>query len=154
MTITTKYNIGDKVWIGMTRWIDKSVKCPECEYGYIKIILSTGAESRARCPVCYGRNFKSSGDFHPVVESMTIGSVRYDSHAKVDEQFSYMCHETGVGSGSIWYEPHIFTTKEEAEGHAQALTIRAKADGLRASLAQAAHDEEEYNRTAQTIPED
>lgn len=154
MTITTKYNIGDIVWVGMTRCIDKSVKCPECSYGYIKIKLSTGAESQARCPVCYGRNFKHDYDFCPVVERLTIGSVRYNSAADERERFSYMCIETGVGSGSIWYEEYIFATKENAEQHAQILTNQAKAAKIEEIAQREIADKKEYECTACTVPED
>lgn len=152
MIITTKYNIGDRVWIGMTRWTDKSVKCPECRYGYIEITLTTGEKALARCPRCYGRSYKSNFDFNPIVQQVTIGSVRYDSYAKEDERFSYMCVETGVGSGSIWYEPNIFCTKEEAEYHANVLTDKAKKDGLKERIAREERDKENYNSATPTIP--
>ena len=38
----------------------------------------------------------------------------------MDSPVSYMCHETGVGSGSIYDERNLFPTKEEAIAFAQA----------------------------------
>lgn len=131
MNITTKYSIGDKLWVGVTCWIDKSVKCPECEYGYIAITLKSGESSHAKCPQCYGRGRFPTWDFHPVVEEVTIGSVHYASHKIPEQQVSYMCVETGVGSGSIWYEPLLHLTQAEAEASAAILTEKARADAKR-----------------------
>jgi len=50
--------------------------------------------------------------FDPSVSKLTIGSVRVDTS---DERgTSYMCIETGVGSGSIYYESDLFSTHDEA----------------------------------------
>lgn len=51
------------------------------------------------------------------METLTIGSVRFDSHdsGADSEPASYMCRETGVDSGSIWYESQLRATREEAE---------------------------------------
>lgn len=144
MNITTKYNIGDKVWIGRTHWQDKSIVCPECVNGFIKLRLKSGQENHAKCPVCYGRGRDARWDFYASVEEFTIGSVRYDSAASPEEQFSYMCVETGVGSGSIWYEPNIFTTKEGAEQYAACATERARESQRIQYEQQKQHDKENY----------
>lgn len=144
MNITTKYSIGDKVWIGRTQWQDKSIVCPECVNGYIKIQLKSGQESHAKCPVCYGRGRYAVWDFYPSVEEFTIGSVGYDSASPPEEQFSYMCIETGVGTGSIWYEHNIFTTKEEAEQYAARATERARESQKLEYARQKQADKENY----------
>jgi len=50
----------------------------------------------------------------PEVRSLTIGSVRVDTAAKESERISYMCEETGIGSGAIFYEHDLFLEYEVA----------------------------------------
>jgi len=50
--------------------------------------------------------------FHPYVKTLTIGSVRIDTHD--ENPVSYMCRETGVGSGSIYNENSLYPTHDEA----------------------------------------
>lgn len=145
MNITTKYSIGDKLWIGVTRWIDKSVKCPECEHGYITVTLKSGESNHVKCPKCYGRNRFPAWDYHPIVQEVTIGSVRYDSHEIPEQQVSYMCVETGVGTGSIWYEPLLHLTQAEAEVGAAILTEKARADAKREMAEREERDKANYN---------
>jgi len=65
-------------------------------------------------------------EFAPSVEVLTIGSVRVDTH-DIEHPVSYMCRETGVGSGQIHCEADLFHTREEAQAAAEA---KAKAQNL------------------------
>lgn len=112
MIIETKYNIGDCVYHVM--YTQKQIKkpCPSCNSkGRINL-----KKQKFNCPDCYGRGTKESYSKRQWMFDvpLTIGSIRYDS-ARSDETTTYMCNETGVGSGSIYHEEDLFLTKEEAE---------------------------------------
>lgn len=152
MNITTKYSIGDKVWLGVTHWLDKSVKCPECEYGYIKITLKSGESDLCKCPKCYGRGYKHAYDFHPIVNQLTIGSVRFDS-AGEDDMYEYVCVETGIGTGGLYKESLLHPTQAEAEIAAALETERAREHSKKEQAEREARDKAEYERPI-TIPAD
>lgn len=57
----------------------------------------------------------------PCVRSLTIGSIRIDTNDS--DPVSYMCAETGVGSGNIYSEQTLFATQDAAEADAE---IKAK----------------------------
>ncbi len=47
--------------------------------------------------------------------TLTIGSVRIDTAARdYSEPVEYMCVETGIGSGSVYRESHLFETESAA----------------------------------------
>jgi hypothetical protein len=61
------------------------------------------------------------------IDEVTIGSVRIDT---ADENpVAYMCKETGIGSGSIYYEKNLRATRFEAEE--LAASEMARVAGLR-----------------------
>lgn len=47
------------------------------------------------------------------VRELTIGSVRIDTAGK--EPISYMCSETGIGSGNVYPESYFYATRVEAD---------------------------------------
>lgn len=121
-----KYKVGDKVWYGTTHGTTKSLPCPDClDSKKWKAVAPAGNEYEFDCPRCtriYHGKHELSLDYAvyvPHVRQLTIGSIRTDSDAKIDEQVSYMCMETGVGSGSIYYQPMLHDTEESARIHAE-----------------------------------
>jgi hypothetical protein len=55
--------------------------------------------------------------------------VRIDTAQKQDEDYhpvSYMCLETGVGSGAVYYEHRMFDTEEAALAFAQLYSRRTE----------------------------
>jgi len=88
MILNTKFNIGDKVFCA-------------CERGN-KIILEG--------PFTIGSVRKSVTD-SPGREGETI----FDNYKpRKSEEESYMCVETGIGSGQLFYAENLFSTCEEA----------------------------------------
>jgi len=69
--------------------------------------------------------------FGSTVRKLTIGSVLIDTHEDRGP-VSYMCRETGIGSGSIYYESKLFASKADADAHASAeaasKTVEAQAE--------------------------
>ena len=130
MKLLPIYYIGQKVWLGRTH-MDGShhTECPDCKgTGKWSWEAPSGLTGEVECPRCHGRRTLQQRCFAPHVEQLTIGSVRTDTAAKPEEQVSYMCTETGVGSGSVYYENKLFFTKEDAQAAADQATALANAE--------------------------
>lgn len=122
-TIETKFGVGEVVYVASTVTTRKRHACPDCKgSGVWKAISPAGKEYEFACPRCnaaYMSNREASLDYTEFagnVTRRTIGSIRTDSYD--DRPNSYMCVETGVGSGSIYYETDLFHTEAEAQAHA------------------------------------
>ena len=137
-TITTKYNIGDKVWHATTQATMKHHPCPDClGTGKWKAVSPAGHEYTFACPRCNTR-YMSNHDlslkyttFEPTAQQLTIGSIRTNSHTPTYERaVEYMCQETGVGGGSVYGEDVFFDTEESALKEAQRMADAANAGGV------------------------
>lgn len=127
-TLTTKYSVGDVVYRGFTTTERKQHPCPDCLGSRKwKAISPAGGEYEFRCPRC-AASYTSNNDISlwytastPAVECLTIGSVRVDTAPSFDrEGTEYMCRETGIGSGSVYYESDLHETEEAARAAATA----------------------------------
>jgi hypothetical protein len=132
-TITTKYGVGDVVWHAGQTTTQQSHPCPDCLGSREWIATSpAGGKFPVSCPRCstsYQANHKLSikyAQWTPTTNRRTIGSVRADTYS--DRGAEYMCHETGVGSGSIYYEKDLFETQEAALAAALARCAVSNAD--------------------------
>lgn len=118
MQLTTKYSVGDVVYRKVKEYRDyREVPCELCT-ATGRVAISEAAGRYAECPDCYGRGVKGV-DF-PVperAEALTIGQVRVVTEGKTDraaKEVSYMCKETGVGTGTVHKEENLFLSAEEA----------------------------------------
>lgn len=122
--IETKFSVGDKVWHASTVEEQRQHPCPDCN-GERKwqAVSPAGYEYTFACPRCSAR-FASHDELSlaytahaAAARQLTIGSVRHDSHEGAfgnHERNTYMCQETGVGGGTIYYESNLFSTEAEA----------------------------------------
>jgi len=124
--IETKYGVGDVVWAATTRTEQRQHDCPDC-LGSRKWEARSpaGGVFAVDCPRC-GDVYQSNRAlslkytlFVPSAQKLTIGQVR--AYSGPDGKTEYMAHETGIGSGSLWYEDRLFPTQEEATAAAQAV---------------------------------
>lgn len=116
-----KFAIGDTVYWGSITETTGYHPCPDC-LGTRRWSVSTPAGSifECACERCSAR--WTGGDFPslayrqrvPYVQQLTIGSVRIDTAERDGKTVSYMCNETGVGSGSIYYENLLHVTEADA----------------------------------------
>ncbi|MFA6125496.1 hypothetical protein [Sphingomonas sp.] len=119
---TPKYAIGDKVWNYYTTHVEREWPCPDC-LGTKKWAVSTpaGGALIVACPRCSGRNIVREMPSlrytarTAAVRELTIGSVRIDTAETDRDKVSYMCVETGVGSGSVYNESMLFATEAECK---------------------------------------
>lgn len=123
-TLTSKYSVGDLVYRAGTMTKVFMRDCPDCQGSkQWDAISPAGKQYQFACPRC-SASYQSERDldlkytqFVASVQPLTIGSIRVDTH---DERpISYMCVETGVGSGSIHYEEDLFPTEDEARRAAE-----------------------------------
>jgi hypothetical protein len=137
-TITTKFSVGDTVWHAGTTTDRKQHDCPDClNTRKWQGASPAGSEYSFACPRCSTR-YSSFDDLRldytahvPFVSKRTIGSVRVDTHPGSwgdQEPHSYMCAETGVGSGAVYRESDLFATEEEALKAAEAKAALANAN--------------------------
>ena len=107
--LKTKFSIGDAVYHASTTTTKKQHPCPDC-LGSRKWSATSpaGGSYQFGCPRC-GGGYRSEDalsldytQFVPIVRKLTIGSVRVDTSD--NRPVSYMCRETGVGSGSVYAE--------------------------------------------------
>ncbi len=132
MKIQTKYNFGDRVWKINTQPKQTWETCSFCNG--IGSIVGQDASSRI-CPECYGENGKYifTNEGYRVTDQLTIGKVKVSITAKdsvgmlehegfwnygtqkAKYEETYMCKETGIGSGSLHDVSTLWFTAEEAE---------------------------------------
>lgn len=118
MVITTRFNLGQKVWRLSLHSPTKHVQCGACE-GTGEVPLANN--EKWTCPSCVGRRVKRVSP--PVCWNVggpyIIGQVRVQLNIpglneRGDERI-YMFVETGIGSGTLHEEEHIFPSHEMAE---------------------------------------
>lgn len=116
--IQPKFNIGDKVYFSSADQRGNIIQCPDClgstEW---KVTTPEGKEFQTNCGTC-SQGYHSTGTVKewcctPSARCLTIGSIRIDT-ADTNKPISYMCIETGVGSGSVYYEDKLFLTEKDA----------------------------------------
>lgn len=136
-TLTTKYSIGDVVYRSFTMTERKQHPCPDCLGSRKwKATSPAGGEYEFRCPRC-AASYTSNNDISlwytastPAVQRLTIGSIQVNTAPSFDREGNqYMCHETGIGSGSVYYESDLHETEEAA-----LLSAKAQADHNNATV--------------------
>lgn len=117
--IQPKFDIGQTVYVARVSWRESFIPCPDCLGQKTWFVRApSGEEWAVDCLTCQ-RGWYSTGQVgswsdQVVVEKRTIGSVRVDT-ADRERPVSYMCVETGVGTGSVYDERNVFASRDEAE---------------------------------------
>lgn len=126
-----RFAVGQTVYAWRVERSREAVPCPDCLGSKRwKAITPTGGEFVVDCQRC--ATFTSElprlerVTHVPRVDRLTIGSVRIDSADA--RPVSYMCVETGVGSGTVWYESSLCADEDEAARLALGAATAANAD--------------------------
>ncbi len=117
-----KYKVGDVVYVVTSQSERRTHPCPDC-LGTKKWHVTTPAGTKMTTPCqrcCVGHS--SSRERHLNLEytikkfttrMLTIGQLRPESWS--GDTHSYMCRETGIGSGNVYRESDLFADLEVAE---------------------------------------
>ncbi len=120
------FAIGATVWMARTSEKQETVPCPDCKGTRQWAALTAAGETIAvKCQRCtpYASTKLPSltrRTKRVLVERLTVGKVRtrFDSDFPTENAVSYMCTETGVGSGNVYSEGHgghgLYGTEAEA----------------------------------------
>jgi len=116
MDIKTKYDLGQFVYTIRKCGSEKFVTCGLC--GGTGNVVINGKERT--CPDCYG--IGGNNEWVPekwrVLERSHIGKVEvalYTDATKGKNRTVYMINSTGIGSGTLWDEDHVFLSDQEAQ---------------------------------------
>lgn len=124
--IDPKFKRGQKVWLGYSEHQKKHGKCPTClGTGDWTVTTPSGESTVIQCDKCHYGSIVEGYPYVPFVRELTIGSLRFDSNE--DDPISYMCEETGIGSGWIHREPTLCETEDQAWVNARADAAKAEA---------------------------
>jgi hypothetical protein len=121
--IKARFGKGDTVFAADTSYAENWIGCPDC-LGTLKwtVVFADGEAVEVECQTCKRGWNPPSGKVNitawkPTVNKLTVGSVRYNDTDK--QPFSYMCVETGVGSGRVYHDEDLFTDVDAAQVKAQ-----------------------------------
>ena len=120
-----KFGIGNRVYAATTDLRAQPQVCPDCLGTFRWSITTPAGESfQVNCGTCTYERVIPQVQYVPTTRLLTVGSVRVDTADRDGRPVSYMMKETGVGSGSIWYEENLFASEEEATARAQVLAAK------------------------------
>lgn len=155
MQLRPKYDVGDTVFCaGHPAYEGYTEQCPDClGSGVWKVETPAGDSFPCKCETCGVGSWTGAGSgritkykYSSWVRRLTIGSVRIDTADK--NPISYMCNETGVGSGNVYYEEQLFDNEESAKVAGQI----AAADAQRELDERAAKDAETLRKKEKRKP--
>ena len=124
MRLMATYDLGNKVWLIRQTKPKIWTPCTFCggSKEYIDYYVKDGTKvigkdgTAQRCPQCNGHggiNIYLEKGWH-VQGELTVGQVTMMKSGSEQEE-RYMCHETGIGSGSFYYVKDLYPTQEEAQ---------------------------------------
>ena len=123
MKLESRFEMGQVVY-----YISRGRKKMEVECGFCggagRIDGLDGQESS--CPKCHRRGYNI--EYQKLAWNVrdphfTIGQIRVQAGHNPEER--YMCHETGIGSGTLYDGDNMFATREEAQAECD---LRNKGD--------------------------
>lgn len=127
MDITTRFSLGDKVDALVQRRVRVFEDCQRCE-GSGSMYTADGVLVE-RCWTCGGdghtSHMTSSNEWYVDQYAITISLVEVRVRAEQVTE-SYMCHETGVGSGTNWRGENLVPA---GQGYIEVLRRNSNAQG-------------------------
>lgn len=120
----SEFNINDTVYHATVYWMHKPRECVTCAGQAHLTAISAIGTHKIPCPTCAGKGNDGFYEYDPLVEKLTVGSIRLDTTSK-KSIFEYMCKETGVGSGTLYSESRLFHSEKEAKKQAELLAQEA-----------------------------
>lgn len=119
-----KFQQGQRVFYGTITDTHTTLDCPDCLGVKTWTVTTRRGETLdvpcARCQRRWGSPVDTGLtliEWRANVRPLTVGQVRIVSPARdrdYDDPVTYMCEETGIGSGSVYKESQLFATEAEA----------------------------------------
>jgi hypothetical protein len=110
-----RFEIGQTVYAVEAEDEPVFAECPDCKGSKVWLATSpVGEKFDFPCPRCTGHDAWKlrHNKAVPRVRKLTIGSVRIDTE-NTEDSVSYMCVETGIGSGTLWRESRLAANEDE-----------------------------------------
>lgn len=124
MKILTHYGLGDVVWCLRSYVARDRQECQTCAgSGRITLVDAAGEpipvaafSGSSHCPLCNGngRLWLDTERHEATITRLTIGQVRAALTSGLGTEVSYMAEETGVGTGSVYYERELHPSRDAA----------------------------------------
>lgn len=120
MNINTKFSLGDPAVTITSDYVSRKVKCYTCNHTG-RVVIN---DEEFTCPKCKGNCLRDQFCGHKSIigEISTIGKIQVEItdpkfcyHEKEAYKVTYMLKSTGVGSGTLWNEKDLFSSREEAQ---------------------------------------
>lgn len=144
MTIETKFNLGDTVYLIRCGRTHTPTPCPDCE-GVGELLLATG--KTVPCIKCNRRGTvgRTLGDpkwitaGHLTLGKVSVEIVRETPPGERESEFenfgpqtasrkeAYMAYDTGIGTGINWQAEELFATEAEAAAECERRNAKAEA---------------------------
>jgi hypothetical protein len=124
---TPKFRIGQRVFVPYTKPINNTPICPDCLGTNKQTVTTQAGESFvAECWCRFQLNYAArTSSYAGFAEVRTIGSIRIDTARQAGRiLIEYMMVETGIGTGTIYYEDRVFEAEAEAQSEANAEAAR------------------------------
>lgn len=151
MITEPKFQMGQVVYWPGYRSRSRMRQCPDC-LGKMTWAVTTpaGETFEMKCGTCcvwLGGPEITETVYEPHVSTLTIGKIGMEAEGSI-VKYRYMCHETGIGSGSIYDEDRMCATPEAAEGLARFCAHQAQTE----YDARVKHNRDEQKRKARRKP--
>jgi hypothetical protein len=123
-----KFSMGQTVYYPGTTSVIERLTCPDCLGSQQwKVTTPAGTEMVTDCQRCAGHSRIADLPrperrvYKPTVTKLTVGKISASTQPEWGDEdlVRYMCSETGIGSGSVYSESHLFTTETEAMAAAE-----------------------------------
>lgn len=121
MNINTKFSLGDTVVTITSDHVSRKIKCFTCNHTG-RVVINN---EEFTCPKCRGDCLRDQfcGCKSIIGEISTIGKIQVEitdpkycyCPDKESYKVTYMLKITGVGSGTLWNEKDLFSSREEAQ---------------------------------------
>lgn len=105
------FKIGQEVWAPGTAFAGEKVDCRDClGSGRWKATTPAGDEYELECLGCDGCGYLTKRKYVANPSKFTVGKITTSTHADSwhESRTTYMCFETGIGTGRIYDEAKLF----------------------------------------------
>ena len=129
MKFESQFSLGDRIF-HIRRDTEQLYKeCHKCRgKGELTILFPGGSQEKTDCRECHDGRVRAGSQYswRPQPNPLTVGKITVEVDGNdLTIQETYMCNETGIGSGTLYRGQHMFSKHEDAERHCNHLNSNA-----------------------------